>query len=207
MTRGAPLEACRACPRLAAFLDERRVIAPDHWNRPVPARGPADAPVLIVGLAPGLGGANRTGRAFVGDASSVWLAAALVALGLDTPDGEPRVRITNAVKCVPPANRPTPGERRTCRESWLAPELAGSPAAVVVALGALAHAEVAAVGGARLPFRHGAEDEVVLGGRPRTLLASYHPSPQNTNTGRLTRAMFEAVLARASALAEGGSRR
>lgn len=201
--RRPSLPDCRACPRLAGFLAERRAAAPDHWNRPVPAEGPADAPIVLVGLAPGLRGANRTGRPFVGDASGQWVHAALAAHGL-LHEGVPAgVRVTNAVKCVPPANLPTPAERATCRARWLAAELSDAPAPVFVALGAVAHAEIAAVAGARLAFAHGAEDVVVLGGRARHVLASYHPSPQNTHTRRLTAAMFDDVIARAVALAAG----
>ncbi|MFN7145252.1 MAG: uracil-DNA glycosylase family protein, partial [Myxococcota bacterium] len=192
-----------ASPLPSFFLSNPLPAAPDHWNRPVPAEGPADAPIVIVGLAPGLRGANRTGRPFVGDASGAWVYTAMAAHGL-LRDGVPAgVRVTNAVKCVPPKNLPTPAERATCRERWLAAELAASPAGVFVALGAVAHAEIAAVAGARLAFAHGAEDVVPLGGRPRHVLASYHPSPQNTHTRRLTAAMFDAVIARASGLVEG----
>jgi uracil-DNA glycosylase len=110
------------------------------------------------------------------------------------------------VKCVPPANRPTPEEQRTCRARWFLPELTASPARVVVAFGNVAHDAVLAAAGARRsahPFAHGAEHLLDIAGRPRVLLDCFHPSPLNTQTGRMSRAQFEAVFARAAALAEG----
>ena len=208
----ASLLACRACPRLATFIDTARTDHPDWHNAPVPPWGPADARILVVGLAPGLRGANRTGRPFCGDQSGSWVYAALHAHGwAESPDplragGTLRgVRITNAVKCVPPANRPTPDEQRTCRERWFLPELAESPARVLVAFGNVAHDAILGAAGARraeFPFAHGAEHTIVVGGRSRFLLDCFHPSPLNTQTGRMSRPQFEAVFGRAAILAE-----
>lgn len=183
---------CVACPRLAAFLAACRAAHPDWHARPVPPAGPVDAPLLVVGLAPGFRGANRSGRPFVGDASGRWLHAALEAQGFcRSGAGEPElvgVRITNALKCCPPANRPTAEELRRCHP-WLEAEL-GPTVRVVVALGAIAWGALS-----RAPFAHGAE---VHG--ERVLLASYHPSPLVTRTGRMDEAAFRAIFARARAL-------
>ena len=128
---------CAACPRLVAWRDARRAASPSDHNAPVPPSGPLDAPILLVGLAPGPRGANRTGRPFEGDRSGDLLFGALYALGLAAlPTGQPTgVRVTNAVRCLPPDNRPLAVEIATCREAWFAPELRQSPARVVVALG------------------------------------------------------------------------
>lgn len=205
------LRACTACPRLAAFLAEARALHPDWVNLPVVPWGDPDAAVLIVGFAPGYGGANRTGRPFCGDVSGAWVYGALHRRGWATsPDAEAPeqallgVRITNAVKCVPPRNRPTPEEVRNCRTRWLVPELEGDRASVLIAFGAVAHQAVVDCAGARRsahPFAHGAEHALVVGGRPRALLDCFHPSPHNTYTGRMTLEMFDAVFARAAALA------
>jgi uracil-DNA glycosylase family 4 len=199
------VEACARCPRLVAYRALNRERFPDHWNRPVPAFGDPRAPLLILGLAPGLHGANRSGRPFWLDASGEWLYGELERRGLW--DGA-RLRgalILNAAKCAPPQNRPTTQELDTCRD-WLARELAALPAArVVVTLGALAHGSLLRVWGvrplSRVPFRHGAVYR--LPGRP-VLLASYHPSRQNTNTGVLTRRMWSRIFERALRLAEAG---
>jgi uracil-DNA glycosylase family 4 len=196
------VEACARCPRLVAYRASNRERFPAYWNRPVPAFGDARAPLVILGLAPGLHGANRSGRPFWLDASGAWLYGELERRGLW--DGE-RLRgalILNAVKCVPPQNRPTTQELGTCRD-WLARELDELHAArVVLSLGALAHTSLLRVWGvrplARAPFRHGALYR--LPGRP-ALLASYHPSRQNTNTGVLTRAMWRTIFERAARLA------
>ena len=204
------LLGCDACPRLAAFLAESRAAHGDWHNRPVPPWGPSDARVVFIGLAPGLRGANRTGRPFCGDQSGHWVYAALHAMGwAESPDplvaGGALVgaQVTNAVKCVPPANKPTPEEQRTCREHWLADELSSASANVFVAFGNVAHAAVLACAGAQKrvhPFAHGAEHLVTLGGRPRTLIDCFHPSPLNTQTGRMTREQFLAVFLRAKEL-------
>ncbi len=197
--------ACTACPRLAAFLAEARAREPADWhNRPVAPYGDPAPRVLVVGLAPGYRGANRTGIPFLGDRSGAWLYRALAAAGFATSEapGAPLVgaRITNAVKCVPPANRPTGAEIRTCRERWLAGEIAVTPARVWLALGGIAHDTLLAAAGVPRrahPFAHGAEH--ALGGGVM-LLDAYHPSPLNTQTGRITRGAFEAVFLRAAAL-------
>jgi uracil-DNA glycosylase family 4 len=195
--------------RRRAFRDER------YWGRGVPGFGDPGARVVLLGLAPGAHGANRTGRMFTGDGSGDFLYAALHRAGLASSpvsraadDGLVlrRAFVTNACRCVPPDNRPAPAELRRCAP-FLDRELAALPRArVVVALGAIAWA--AALGhlarrGAAVPrprprFAHGAE--LRLPGAP-ALLGSYHPSRQNTNTGRLTPEMLDAVLARAAAIA------
>ena len=192
------------CPRLAAFRGAQREAHPDWFNAPVPSFG-NDAPeLLIVGLAPGLRGANRTGRPFTGDYAGDLLYRSLLKFGFaagcygaDVADGLElrRARITNAVRCVPPQNKPEPAEIEACRR-FLAAELAASPRLkAILALGAIAHNAVLATKGlkrARYPFAHGATHELPDG----TLLAdSYHCSRLNTNTGKLTPSMFEAVIA------------
>lgn len=215
---------CRRCPRLVAWREqvarEKRAAFQDeeYWGRPVPSFGDPDARIVVVGLAPAAHGANRTGRMFTGDRSGEWLYRALHRAGLaNRPESvgpgdglELRgVWITAMVRCAPPANKPTPSERASCR-TWLEHELdLLGGARVLVALGGLAFAQVLRVladRGATLPrprpaFGHGAE--VRLEGFP-TLLASYHPSQQNTFTGTLTEPMFDGVWARARALAEEG---
>lgn len=201
--------ACRRCPRLANLLDQCRAAHPDYYARPVPPFGDAAARLLIVGLAPGMHGANRTGRPFTGDHAGGLLYRTLHELGFaDRPESTGRndglrlldVRITNAVKCVPPANRPTPAEIRNCN-GFLARELAEHPEArVVLALGRIAHDAV--LDALALPrrgaaFAHGREHTLPAG---RTLLDSYHCSRYNTQTRRLTPQMFRAVLARAREL-------
>jgi uracil-DNA glycosylase family 4 len=182
----------------------QRQAHPDWFNAPVPSFGEADPQLLIVGLAPGLRGANRTGRPFTGDFAGDLLYRSLLKFGLavgsygaDPADGLRlhRVRITNAVRCVPPQNRPEPAEIGACGR-FLAGELAASPRLrAVLALGAIAHNAVLAtkrLPRARYPFGHGAVHELPDG----TVLAdSYHCSRLNTNTGKLTPAMFEAVIA------------
>jgi len=197
---------CRRCPRLAAFLDEVRAAHPGYHAAPVPPFGPHSAPLLIVGLAPGMHGANRSGRPFTGDHAGLLLYESLYRLGLASrPTSVARddglelfgCRITNAVKCLPPANKPTPAEVRTC-QGWLAAELAESQPKVVLALGRIAHDGVLDALGLRRAawrFAHGAEHE--LPGQP-LLVDSYHCSRYNTQTRRLTAEMFAAVLARAA---------
>jgi len=191
------IPACRRCPRLASFLAESRRRHPDYWSRPVPGFGDARAWLVVVGLAPGMHGANRTGRPFQGDGSGAWLYGSLGRAGLW--DGR-RLRgayIVNAVKCVPPGNRPTADELARCRP-WLADELDALPRArLVLALGRIAHEAVRrawhATPLADHPFGHGALAHIP--GRP-PLLASYHPSRQNTNTGTLTPAMWGGIWRR-----------
>lgn len=210
------LALCRRCPRLAAWLEQvarekRRAFAEwDYWSRPVPGFGDPLAPLVLFGLAPGAHGSNRTGRMFTGDASGAFLFPALHRAGLASrPDATSRddgltlrgVYITAAVRCAPPGNRPDASELAACA-SWTARELALLPnARVFLALGRIGHDALLRQFG--LPpsaarFAHGA---VFPLGPGRTLVDSYHVSRQNTQTGRLTPAMFDAVLERAKALA------
>ncbi len=200
----AELTACRACPRLAAFLEATRARHPAYFCRPVPAFGDPAPRLLIVGLAPGLHGANRTGRPFTGDYAGELLYRTLYEFGYASApassaadDGLRLIgcRISNAVKCVPPANKPDNGEIRRCN-AWLRAELAGLPAdAALLALGQIAHRAVLMALDARAaahPFAHGACHPV--GGR--RLYDSYHCSRYNTQTRRLTPDMFRAVFTR-----------
>ncbi|WP_300018255.1 uracil-DNA glycosylase [Pseudonocardia sp.] len=219
----AALVDCRACPRLVdwreAVAREKRAAYRDeeYWGRPVPGIGPADARLLVVGLAPAAHGGNRTGRMFTGDRSGDVLFAALHAVGLtNQPTAVHRddglelygVRITAPVHCAPPENKPTPAERDTCA-AWLRAELALLAPRAVVVLGAFgwqALLPVLAGAGWTVPrprprFGHGAHVELA-GPGPLHLFGSYHVSQQNTFTGRLTPAMLEDVL-RAAATAAG----
>lgn len=195
---------CRLCPRLAGFLAGVRAKHPGYHARPVPSFGAARPRLLVVGLAPGLHGANRTGRPFTGDHAGILLYATLHRHGfasrpesLSADDGLRLVacRITNVVRCVPPANRPEPAEVRRCNP-YLAEELAGlPPGAAVLALGSVAHGAVLRALGlksAEHPFAHGAVHPLNEG---RALFDSYHCSRYNTQTRRLTPRMFDAVLA------------
>jgi uracil-DNA glycosylase family 4 len=204
-----PPRDCPLCPRLVAFREELRVEYPNWWNAPVNAFGDPDAWLAIVGLAPGKHGANRTGRPFTGDYAGDLLFATLAKFGLShgTYGASPQddlaldgAIIVNAVKCLPPQNKPTPAEIHTCRP-FLEGQIAALPnARVFIALGQIAHqSSVKALGG-RLPkakFGHLAEHRLPDG---RILIDSYHCSRYNTNTGRLTAEMFAAVFARALAL-------
>jgi uracil-DNA glycosylase len=199
----APAFDCPLCPRLVEYRRANQAANPDWFNAPVPSFGPSDARLLVVGMAPGVKGANRTGRPFTGDYAGVLLYQTLLKCGLASGAYEARpddgmtlngVRIVNAVRCVPPANLPQPEEVRTCNR-FLASELAGLPnLRAMLALGVLAHAAaVRAVGipPSRIRFRHGQIVELPNG----LLLAdSYHVSRYNTNTGVLTQAMFEQVV-------------
>jgi uracil-DNA glycosylase family 4 len=202
-TETSPGRDCPLCPRLVAYREASRAGSPDWFNAPVPGFGPPGARLLVVGLAPGLKGANRTGRPFTGDHAGILLYQTLLRFGL--AEGEYRAdpndglrltdcRIVNAVRCVPPANLPLPAEIATCN-GFLRAELASMPnVRAVLALGAVAHAALLKASGlppSRLRFRHGAIHELPDG----LLLAdSYHVSRYNTNTGRLTEAMFEQVV-------------
>ena len=197
---------CPLCPRLVEFRHQCRAEHPDWWNAPVPAFGDPGAWLAIVGLAPGKHGANRTGRPFTGDYAGELLYATLAKYGLssgtygaDPGDGLrlDGAVILNAVKCLPPANKPLPAEIATCR-AYLEQSLARLPGVrVIVALGQIAHVAAAralglAPGATR--FGHGAEHGAADG---RVLLSSYHCSRYNQNTRRLDAAMFEAVFERA----------
>ena len=202
--------ACRRCPRLAAFLDEGRARHPDYHCAPVAPFGDARPRLLIVGLAPGFHGANATGRPFTGDYAGVLLYETLYAFGwasapvsVSRDDGLALrgCRITNAVKCVPPANKPTPAEIATCNDFLRAELDALDPGTVVLALGAIAHAAVLRarrLRAAAYRFGHAAEHRLPDG---RQLIDSYHCSRYNTQTRRLTPEMFRAVVGRASELA------
>ena len=202
---------CRACPRLATFLDDVKARHPTYHARPVPPFGDPEARLLVVGLAPGLHGANASGRPFTGDHAGLLLYDTLHRTGFaSAPVSEHAndglrlldCRITNAVKCLPPRNKPNLSEKQQCNP-FLREELGALPRdAVVVALGSIAHwAVIRAVGGRQsaYPFAHGAEH------RPGnfTLLDSYHCSRYNTQTKRLTPEMFRAVFERARMLLEG----
>lgn len=198
-----PPRDCPLCPRLVAFHRGNRAAYPDFFNAPVPSFGPADGRLLIVGLAPGLRGANRTGRPFTGDYAGDLLYATLIAHGFarGTYDKRPDdglelvdCRITNAVRCVPPENKPTGAECNACRP-FLADEIAAMPnLRVILALGGVAHANVLTTLGERkkdFPFGHGNSHALTSG---RRLIDSYHCSRYNTNTGRLTPDMFRDVF-------------
>ena len=206
-TDALPPEApkdCPLCPRLVAFRRENQRAHPEWFNGAVPSFGPDDARLLIVGLAPGLKGANRTGRPFLGDYAGELLYRTLLKAGLArgrhdaAAPGDLELvdcMITNAVRCVPPANKPTPAEAATCRQ-FLIGRIAALPRLrAILALGRIAHESVLDAFALRkrdYPFAHGARHEL-----PQALVLtdSYHCSRQNTNTGRLTAAMFEAVVA------------
>lgn len=194
---------CDRCERLAGYLRELRSAHADYWNRPVPGFGDRDARLVIVGLAPGRHGANRSGRPFYLDASGEWLYGELERRGLWNGRRLRGVYILNAVKCCPPQNRPLGAERDSCRP-WLERELGAlTTARVVLALGAIAHTAVLKCWGvtplSHHPFSHGAVHRWDM--RP-ILLSSYHPSRQNTNTGVLTRRMWSGLVRRALRLAE-----
>ncbi|MGZ8348275.1 MAG: uracil-DNA glycosylase [Allosphingosinicella sp.] len=197
---------CPLCPRLVAFREDLRAEHPDWWNGPVPAFGDRAAWLGIVGLAPGMWGANRTGRPFTGDFAGVLLYETLIKYGLAEGHYEERIddglRLTgcvilNSVKCLPPANKPLPAEVATC-SSYYRGALDRLPnVRLLVALGQIAHVNaVRTAGGRQADYRFGhlAEHRLPDG---RMLIDSYHCSRYNQNTGRLTAAMFEAVFARA----------
>ena len=203
---------CPLCPRLVELRLKLRAEHPDWWNAPVPAFGDPAAWLAIVGLAPGMWGANRTGRPFTGDHAGHLFFATLLKFGLATgtysedPDDSLRlagVVILNSVKCLPPQNKPTPAEVATCRRYYEAALPLLPKVRVMVALGRIAHDNALKSAGLRLaeyPFAHCAEHRLPDG---RILLDSYHCSRYNQNTGRLTPAMFEAVFALALELRGG----
>jgi uracil-DNA glycosylase family 4 len=208
----APPADCPLCPRLAAFRAANRRAFPGWHNAPVASFGDPAARLLIVGLAPGLRGANRTGRPFTGDHAGEILYATLRRFGFArgdyraAPDDGLELidcRITNSVRCVPPANRPFGPEVNACRQ-FLRGELTARPPAVILPLGAIAHGSVLralGLAGSRHPFAHGAV--YAVSGGP-TLAPSYHCSRYNLNTGRLTPAMFEQVFATVRELVDHG---
>jgi uracil-DNA glycosylase family 4 len=201
---------CSLCPRLAAHRAALRGQYPDYHNAPVAAFGDAEPRLLLVGLAPGLHGANASGRPFTGDYAGILLYRSLFEAGFaSAPESVSAdddlvlesVRITNAVKCLPPANKPTTAEADTCQR-FLEREIGELPdAAVILALGTIAHRSVVRCAGGKLSafrFAHGAVHRLPSG---RQLVDSYHCSRYNTQTGRLTAAMFGEVLATARSLA------
>jgi len=203
-----PDRACSNCARLVAYRADNQAKAPEWFNAPVPSYGPPGARLLIVGLAPGLKGANRTGRPFTGDFAGDLLYATLLAFGFASgtyggraDDGLMLIdcRITNAVRCVPPENKPTPEEIKTCRPFLDETIAAASNLTAIVALGRIAHDSVVqALGRKRseLPFAHGREHDLeTMGAKGLTLFNSYHCSRYNTNTGVLTAEMFQSVFA------------
>lgn len=205
---------CEKCPRLRRhclkIASERRKAYSDqvYWGKPVPFFGPIQARLLVVGLAPGAHGANRTGRIFTGDRSGDWLYRALHRAGFASQDAATSrddgmqlkdCRITCVVKCAPPDNKPSPSELKNCSELYLRREIEGHPETrVFVALGKVAwdvlKRELGCKPGSAASFKHGARLELEAG---RILLGSYHPSQQNTFTGRLTEAMLDAVFSEA----------
>ncbi len=209
MSASEPSADCQLCPRLADFRRDNRVAYPGFHNAPVPSFGGTDARLLIVGLAPGLQGANRTGRPFTGDYAGDLLYKTLIEFGFasgifraDPKDGLRLVdcMITNAVRCVPPQNKPTGQEAATCR-SFLTAQISALPRLrVMVALGKIAHDNVLSALGVRKagnPFGHGNLHQLHDG---RVLIDSYHCSRYNTNTGVLTEPMFRDVFAEVRAL-------
>jgi uracil-DNA glycosylase family 4 len=200
---GKPGRDCPRCPRLVAFRHTWREREPQWFNAPVPSFGPIDARLLIVGLAPGLRGANRTGRPFTGDYAGDLLYATLKKFGFAQGEFEARpddnlalvdCRITNAVRCVPPENKPTPAEITTCRDFLTQTIGEMQRLCAVVTLGRVAHETFVAAQKARrrdYPFSHGGTHTV----GPLALFSSYHCSRYNTNTGVLTEQMFRDVFA------------
>jgi uracil-DNA glycosylase len=194
---------CPRCPRLVAFRNDWRKREPHWFNSPVPSFGPVDARLLIVGLAPGLQGANRTGRPFTGDYAGDLLYATLNQFRFSRGSYAARVddglelidaRITNAVRCVPPENKPTGSEVATCRDYLVATIKEMPRLAAILVLGRIAHDSTLTALGQRAsaaPFRHGAVHELNV-----RLFDSYHCSRYNTNTGRLTADMFRAAVAK-----------
>ncbi|MBV8172101.1 MAG: uracil-DNA glycosylase [Candidatus Eremiobacteraeota bacterium] len=217
--------ACRRCPELRRYcagiarVRKREFATQTYWGKPVPSSGPADARLLIVGLAPAAHGGNRTGRMFTGDGSASWLAPALYATGFATqPTSEHRgdgfelvdAFMTAALRCAPPKNKPKPHQIANCADHMRAELALLRRLQVVIGLGKigfdiaydrLRERGYAAEGRRRPRFSHGAECTLRAPDKPAlTLLGSYHPSRQNTNTGKLTAAMLKTVFARARAL-------
>jgi uracil-DNA glycosylase family 4 len=206
-----PPRNCKLCPRLLGFRDDNKLAYPDFFNGPVPNFGPSDARLLIVGLAPGLKGANRTGRPFTGDWAGDLLYKMLLKHGLasghydERPDDGLRLTsclITNAVRCVPPENKPLPYETKTCRRFLTGLLESMENLRAILALGKVAHDSVCdalALRKSQYPFKHGVAYKI----EDLTLISSYHCSRYNTNTGVLTEAMFDAVVKQAKKAAMG----
>jgi uracil-DNA glycosylase len=209
---GKPGRNCPLCPRLKSFREDWRHREPDWFNAPVASFGPATARLLIVGLAPGLRGANRTGRPFTGDYAGDLLYDTLKRFGFAAGRYEARpddglalvdARITNAVRCVPPENKPTPAEIKTCRSFLEATIAEMANLRAIVTLGRISHESTTAALNHRraaAPFGHGAVHDI---GKLR-IFASYHCSRYNTNTGVLTPKMFQDVFAAARAYLDAG---
>jgi uracil-DNA glycosylase family 4 len=210
-----PPRDCPRCPRLAAYREANAAAHPDWWNGAVPSFGDPSAHLLVLGLAPGVAGANRTGRPFTGDFAGELLYATLTRFGFANgrfaarPDDGLVLTdclVSNAVRCVPPQNKPTPAEIATCRP-FLAARLEALPRLrAVLCLGRIAHESLIRTLGRRLaahPFAHGARHDI----GPLAVFDSYHCSRYNTNTGRLTPAMFEAVFADLRAHLDSATRR
>ena len=212
MTKTVPHRdhTCRLCPRLAEFLDEARAKNPDWHNAPVNGYGPVNAPIMLIGLAPGMRGANRTGRPFTGDFAGDLLFQTLAQFDLSTGQYDARpddgveltqIRIVNAVRCVPPQNKPIGAEINTCRQ-FLTQDIAAMTALkVIITLGRIGHQSALKALGLRekdYPFSHGGKH--LLPNRV-TLISSYHCSRYNTQTNRLTTAMFHDVFHEAVAAA------
>jgi uracil-DNA glycosylase len=211
MAPARPGRNCPRCPRLVAFREHWRARQPEWFNAPVPAFGPREARLAIIGLAPGLRGANRTGRPFTGDFAGSLLYDTLRDYGFARgqyaarcDDGLELIdcRIVNAVRCVPPENKPTPAEIANCRP-FLKRDLADMPKlAAILALGRIAHDSILVTLGERpavAPFGHGKVHQIAN----MKMFDSYHCSRQNTNTGRLTAEMFRAVFAAVRAFLDG----
>jgi len=205
---------CRKCPRLAKFLDEQRALKPDYYNGPVPNFFSADPKLLVIGLAPGMHGANQTGRPFTGDWAGDLLYAAMDKYGFTrgvydkyamAKDGLElnQAMVTNVVRCVPPQNKPIASEINTCRDNFHKAQLETLPEAkVLLCLGKISHDSTIRALGLRLAthkFGHGTEYTDTFG---RTILSSYHCSRYNTNTRRLTEEMFFEIFGRARELCD-----
>ena len=200
---------CPLCPRLVAYREEVAAKEPDWFNGAVPSFGPEDAELLIIGLAPGVTGANRTGRPFTGDWAGDLLYATIDKFGFSKGSYQARpddglalqgAMITNAVRCVPPQNKPIGAEINQCRP-FLAARISGLPKLkAMICLGKISHDSTVRALGLKLkdhPFGHGTYYDVQFESRPLALISSYHRSRYNTNTGRLTADMFEDVFAMA----------
>ncbi len=207
-----PPSQCSLCPRLVAFREANQTAYPSFYNGAVPSFGALDAQLLVVGLAPGLKGANATGRPFTGDYAGVVLYEALAKNGFATGNYGARaddgftlnnVRITNAVRCVPPENKPTPAEEKACNP-FLISELGAMPKLkIIISLGLTSHQAVLRTFKLKAKdykFAHGATHEIKTAAWSGLLLDSYHTSRYNVSTGRLTQAMFDEIVTKAVGL-------